>query len=372
MSPTAVKRVPELDGLRGLAAALVVVHHLWPQTFAFGWAAVDLFFVLSGYLITGICLENGDKKGFFPAFYARRSLRIWPIYYLAIFAALLCTRPEPGAVPYYLVYLQNLPGYWAGRMPVWHEMAHTWTLAIEEQFYLIWPALMLIGRRPGRAAFLALGVAMLSLLARSGGLASNLLPARCDGFALGGLLACLRATGRMRSVAVVTGVAATGAVCALAWSYSVTGSPLKQLGSADVTASTLLSFVLVVVVLQAAGSRATALLRLRPVVYLGVISYGLYLYHYPILLRSYSLSMRLGLYGTSGEPFLVGFLSVLTAVLSWHLIEQPILRLKDFVPYRKTGAAKLGTAVRSGHGAKVAEEIADFTPQELIPAAKTF
>src|SRR5262249_10417329 len=121
-----MRRVPELDGLRGFAGILVVAHHLWPEVLFFGWAAVDLFFVLSGYLITRIILENGGP-GFLWTFYARRSLRIWPIYYISILVLLTCTQPEPGAVPFYLLYIQNIPHYWGGHMPVWHEFVHSWT-----------------------------------------------------------------------------------------------------------------------------------------------------------------------------------------------------------------------------------------------------
>lgn len=109
-----MRRIPELDGLRGLAALLVVGQHFWPDTFCFGWAAVDLFFVLSGYLITNVILDNGGGPGFLLKFYARRNLRIWPIYYLTILTMVTCTHPELGAVPYHLFYLQNIPSNWGG------------------------------------------------------------------------------------------------------------------------------------------------------------------------------------------------------------------------------------------------------------------
>src|SRR5579883_2068808 len=148
------KHIPELDALRGLAALVVVVYHLRSHKIVFGWAAVDLFFVLSGFLITTIILSNTLGGQFFKGFYARRSLRIWPIYYLSLLAFALINPflPRPYAIsdalPYYLTYTQNVHYYWSDTGPFLRPFGHTWTLAIEEQFYLIWPLLIfLVGRR---------------------------------------------------------------------------------------------------------------------------------------------------------------------------------------------------------------------------------
>ena len=87
-----MQRVKELDSIRGLAALAIVIYHLWfPAVAAFG-LAVDLFFVLSGYLITTIILDNALTEGFLLSFYARRSLRIWPVYYLTLSAVVLIQR----------------------------------------------------------------------------------------------------------------------------------------------------------------------------------------------------------------------------------------------------------------------------------------
>src|SRR5690349_5506703 len=102
-----MKRVPELDALRTLAAAVVLLFHLHPPTFFFGWTGVDLFFVLSGYLITTIVIDHTDAPGFYYSFYMRRGLRIWPIYYLTLFGLVLLNpflaRREPmDALGYFL------------------------------------------------------------------------------------------------------------------------------------------------------------------------------------------------------------------------------------------------------------------------------
>ncbi len=199
-----MRRVPELDSLRAFAAAIVLLFHIHPPTFFYGWAGVDLFFVLSGYLITAIILRHGQAGGFLPRFYGRRSLRIWPIYYIALIGLVLTNpylpEPEPlDALPYYATYTQNIRLYWRNSTPPFHEaFNHTWTLALEEQFYLIWPALVLWAGR-GRVVRLCLGTIGISYAARAGYLPffgrlnERLLLARCDGFALGGLMAALMA-----------------------------------------------------------------------------------------------------------------------------------------------------------------------------------
>src|SRR4051812_9144594 len=110
-------RVPELDALRAFAAGIVLLFHLRPEGFVFGWTGVDLFFVLSGYLITTIILQHQAAPGFLRNFYVRRGLRIWPLYYLTLFGLVALNpflpRPQPMAgLPYYLTYTQNVPSYW--------------------------------------------------------------------------------------------------------------------------------------------------------------------------------------------------------------------------------------------------------------------
>jgi peptidoglycan/LPS O-acetylase OafA/YrhL len=133
--------------------------HLGGTTFSVGWTGVILFFVLSGYLITGILLDAKGSGGYFRNFYIRRALRIFPAYYLVLLltaATIYIVAPTspvfgPGAFEwnYFIFYVQN---YWLGiqayQTPLAGILGHTWTLAIEEQFYLIWPAIVyFLGRR---------------------------------------------------------------------------------------------------------------------------------------------------------------------------------------------------------------------------------
>src|SRR5437868_3369959 len=117
-----MRRIPELDSLRGLAAVGVVFFHAYPYVFFVGWCCVDLFFVLSGFLITSIILHEGGKRGFAKVFYFRRMIRIWPVYYVALASVLFLnslsrTGHSTQGLPYNLLFLQNIQGYWKGTIP---------------------------------------------------------------------------------------------------------------------------------------------------------------------------------------------------------------------------------------------------------------
>ena len=158
--------IPALDGLRGIAVALVITCHLHERMWRFLWGSVGvtIFFVLSGYLITRLALQEEVKTGRLHvlAFYIRRTFRIFPVYYavLAIYAVLILgvhvwpakIAPFRSALPYYLTYLQEIP-YWTVALPSNQDRPfyQSWSLGIEEKFYLVWPLLMVaIARRNWR------------------------------------------------------------------------------------------------------------------------------------------------------------------------------------------------------------------------------
>jgi peptidoglycan/LPS O-acetylase OafA/YrhL len=361
------RRFLELDGLRGLAALAVVGYHLKREWFPYGWAAVDLFFVLSGFLITSIILRDGHHPGFLRRFYLRRGLRIWPIYYLTILALILANalRLLPvrchwaGLWPY-LTYTQNLPDYWGGRSPVLHPwLRHTWTLAIEEQFYLLWPALVLLaGRR--RVVPLALACLVATVAARLGGIKMTLLLGRLDGLALGALLAALtvrdssplpqgggpgRGGDAPDSSATFTKyprlqsairdpqsaiLASALLLAALALTNRLGPYQPEPGATLTILAANLSAFGLVAWTVRHAGRRRAAFLRAPGLVLLGQMSYGLYLYH-PLVLGYSAGALRLARWGDMPPMRLMLTLAACLAVatLSWFLIEKPLLRLKD-------------------------------------------
>ena len=145
------QRIPQLDAVRGIAILVVMLHNsgTFPRLFAQGWMGVDLFFVLSGFLITGILLDTKQSESYFKNFYVRRCLRIWPLYYSALFFMFVLVpflRPSEASTVFaarsspwwaYPLFLQNFlvptPTAATGLLGV------TWSLAVEEQFYLVWP-----------------------------------------------------------------------------------------------------------------------------------------------------------------------------------------------------------------------------------------
>ncbi|MDR3622220.1 MAG: acyltransferase [Paludisphaera borealis] len=351
-----MRRIPELDGLRGLAALAVVLFHLYLGVFPFGRAAVDLFFVLSGFLITGIVIDHIDEPRFLRRFYARRSLRIWPIYYLSLVLLLAAGFVSwrmwlPFALylqntGYYLMPLESLRG--AIFAPDWPLMNHTWSLAVEEQFYLIWPGLILLtGRR--RVGVLAVACLAGSVAARLAGYPHSMLITRCDGLALGALLAAVLhrpeiVSDAARRAAVRPWLWAAGALIAmlglrLAWEMR-TGRVRIPLdfrlddAPAEVLCVSLISFVIVAWTTVETGHRRLAPLRWKPLRDLGTISYGVYLYHALVLHAVQSLLPH----ATPGYQALEGLLtlvgSLVVAAISWRFVERPILKLKDRFDYR--------------------------------------
>lgn len=342
-----IGRITELDGLRGLAAVTVVLFHWAPKRFPGGWAAVDLFFVLSGYLITAIILRNGERPGFLKTFYLRRGFRIWPIYYLTVcfVAAMRLVLPKRvrwAGLPYTLTYTQFIAHHVFGRLPDFSPLLwHTWTLAIEEQFYLVWPLLLLLlGRR--RLVPLAAACIAAAVLGRAGGWNWIILGARCDALALGGLLAAFLTepvTGARRSL-LTKSFAAVVAVCALALGAIASRVGLNlPVGPPPWPALTLLVvngfwFSIVGLVVLLSGSPAVRFLSTRPLVYLGRISYGLYLYHFVFLMLTNEALYVRGLADKLWMKLPAVALSFVVAALSWKYIERPILRWKDRYDYQ--------------------------------------
>jgi peptidoglycan/LPS O-acetylase OafA/YrhL len=355
-----MQRVKELDSIRGLAAMTIVFFHLWFERFSILGSAVDLFFVLSGYLITMIILNNALTDRFLITFYIRRGLRIWPIYYLVLLALVLIypflpTRETLGELPYYLTFTQEIPRIRPTSGPTFPSaFRHTWSLAIEEQFYLIWPPLLwLLGKR--HLPIVAMSMVGLAVAARALDLSSFILITHCDGLALGGLLAGLlgnqdRTAGpalpiRCRMGALGVGAAVClGVVTVLRPLPGAEGAvmlPAFMVNSLKPFFLNMMFFALVGTIVLYAGDPRLRWLRDRRLVYLGTISYGIYLYHHFIfeifkLYERYygwrsSLSLDFGKLG----------LSLAVAALSWKYVERPVLSLKSRFGYRSAGSSGL-------------------------------
>jgi len=295
-APVAVsgkERVPELDGVRALAFLSVFIFHTFnvPLT----WAGVDAFFVLSGFLITGILLREKGKPGYFRRFYERRARRILPPLALFLIAATVVF--GAGWLRHWYWYVLFSANIAQALHKVDHEsLGVLWSLAVEEQFYLIWPVVVFL--LPEKAIAWSAGALLLIVPVLRAGATPffsdfapifHLTPFRMDLLAAGALLACLARKNAKLFAASTIGVYITGAVagCALlgfsafSW-FKVSANSVP--GNALLYSLTLLvSASLLIVALNQSG-RASWLLRLKPLQYLGVISYSMYLIHYAIIL----------------------------------------------------------------------------------------
>lgn len=363
------ERVPELDGLRGVAILLVMVYHFvlyggWRpvgpvETWLYrvattGWIGVDLFFVLSGFLITGILYDAKGGGRYFRSFYARRVLRIFPLYYgfLAAYFALAPFLSSAGTAlregqTWYWTYLVNVDIALHG-WPDHYAIAHFWSLAVEEQFYLLWPLVVFLFGRKGLLRVCVLCV--LGALALRIGLgwydhrlaAYVLMPARIDALAIGGWLAVMSRGGDRQRLARWEKLVATGgALFVLAvfvrfgrFAYS---DPIVSSVGFSVLAVTFAA------ILHRTVRTSPRWLADRRLILLGTYSYALYVLHHPVILflRGTPLSVdRLPRWLGSQLPaqllvtLAAGLVSVVLAALSWRLWERPFLRLKRRFPYR--------------------------------------
>ncbi len=339
--------VPELDGLRGLAVLMVVIYHCHDKLGGvhleslahWGWAGVNLFFVLSGFLITGIIVDSRRDPHFFRNFYARRGLRIWPVYLLLLllnyvivpwvfgnfwWAFELC-RNAPW--PYYLLFVQNLfliaiPG----------TIGPTWSLAIEEQFYVVWAP---VARYFRAGVLLPLLIAILiasPFFRMAGGV--HITPTNTlnhlDGLAVGALIALgMRKLGYAHKVwKWITGTSL--AIGLFGTVYMVFR------GSAFTDSYLAIGFggiLLAALRVTGSASRYGAALKVRPLRFLGTISYGLYMTHILVFTLIGAFDQRMLRYGAFGGLTVVIVrlaLSISVASLMWYGFEKPILRLKSY------------------------------------------
>jgi len=385
-----IKRLPSLDGLRGVAILLVVISHSWLGPFfnfwpRIGWTGVELFFVLSGFLITGILLDARGAAHYFRNFYVRRVLRVFPLYYFVIagsflLAALLPARLAPQLVipvGHYWTYWVFLSNFSMAKADKFSQFAPgvTWSLAVEEQYYLLWAPVVLFLR--GRLlAYACVAMYVLALVWRAfligwhGWLLASvvLLPSQMDALAMGSLLAILlRVEGNKERAARfapwVLAVAAGGIVLngILAGAFFATDArtSIVSMSLYPLMYGSLLT--LAVAYPESAGS---AVLRTPLLRTFGRYSYGIYLLHYAILVATFGLERYLlTSYQLSGQllytiTFVV--LSLAAGWLSWCLLEQPAQRLK-----RRFEIGEPGAAERDAHTLGASQAARTFGPWRL-------
>jgi peptidoglycan/LPS O-acetylase OafA/YrhL len=344
-----MKRIPQLDSVRGLAVLVVLLHNTDKHQYTGfvarnGWMGVDLFFVLSGFLITGILLDTKDTDGYFRKFYARRCLRIWPLYYCALlfmFVVVPALRPseankifEPRSMPWwsYLVYLQNfLVPVITGATGL---LGVTWSLAVEEQFYAVWP---IVVRYCSRAQLRTLTITLICgspilrffLVHRGYNVYPNTL-CRLDGLMAGALL----------SLAFRSEIFSRDAYVRPAWIALLIASPLALITAhrmewAVYSFTALASVSVVYLALCSKHKWLSAIVGNRFLIYTGTISYGIY------LLEKIPTDAEMSLHLDRHPAFVLPLTAVATyglATVSWNLLEKPFLRLKGFFEVERLAA----------------------------------
>jgi peptidoglycan/LPS O-acetylase OafA/YrhL len=408
----------DIEGLRGVAVLLVVLYHAGllcnaPFQIVGGFVGVDLFFVVSGFLITGLLIRERERSGSisFPAFYARRLRRILP----AAVVVLLITIP----LSYVLVTLVRRPDTMVDATaaalsvanirfaittdyfnPVnYSPFLHFWSLGVEEQFYLVWPALLFVATwrrlRLGAAAALALVIAVSFVVSvwatdQNPGWAFYMLPTRAWQLAAGGILAVGAGSlskvrepirGALSRALPVAGWVALAALAFEALTLDSRSVPYPGLAALVPTVAAVL-----LITSGPASCGPGLLFRLIPVRLLGKISYSLYLWHWPILILGglwLGGSLEMGAAGAPVQlltpPQAVGLalLAIPVAAASWRFVEEPFRRGRISLP-RPTRMVAAGVAamaivaiVGTGLGFGAQNELASLGGGDVAAAVQT-
>ena len=365
--------VRELDGVRGLAILLVLFHHFltfpegpFSETLNFigrlGWTGVDLFFVLSGFLISRILIDSRNKpRHYFKNFYFRRALRIFPVYYAYIFVYYLVVVKfglgalEPSrmaeaeqALPWLLFYGTNLFIAMKGTFIV-ASLNALWTLAIEEHFYLVWPFIVKVldTKKLFLACLLVIGLAVATRFIFltnnvSGFIIHTFTICRIDDFAIGAIGAILINTSYLQYVkkylnsAFYVSLLTLFSGC-LFFKTVEAGSPWFQSVGYTVLGFFFLTFILKTLILDI-DSNLRRFFRLNWLCGLGKYSYAIYIFQMPVLVAIKRIFPTTSLGLKIQDPYTLFLISSISAliitivlsVLSYHLYEKWFLKLKVF------------------------------------------
>jgi peptidoglycan/LPS O-acetylase OafA/YrhL len=389
-APLSGQHIPALDGVRGIAILLVLAFHLWRDASrlidlqhpifkiaCFGWCGVDLFFVLSGFLITGILYDSRGSEHYLRNFYARRALRIFPLYYGALFVVAILTvvLPEVKWGTYSLIwqalFLSNFVIIVGGWSAFGDGMSHFWSLAVEEHFYLAWPFLVrwrsrhqlmaaatatIIASFTLRTMLVLIGVSHLGVYAST--------PTRIDALAIGALCSlAVRGPGGpgavARPAAMVMLLGAFGVLAIMISRRTILPfDPLMLTAGLTLLALTFGGAIVTGITWQPLRNVLSfAVLR-----WFGRYSFGIYVWHLIVIYILFYPTVSEVLLGSAPQTaavilyiFFAVSLILIISLLSYHCWEMPFLRLKRYFPQQSGGnarAASMPTDINShnAHG----------------------
>jgi peptidoglycan/LPS O-acetylase OafA/YrhL len=353
---------PDVDGLRAVAVTAVVIYHAFPDLLPGGFVGVDIFFVISGYLITGIIAPQIAADTFsFRDFYGRRARRLFPALMVVLVVTLLLgavlLMPKPlSELAYHAVaaalFVPNLAnwadvGYFNAAAST-KPLLHLWSLGVEEQFYLVWPFLLMTAGLVRRRTTILVAVAGLSfvcsvVLTETNPSAAFYLPfSRLWELAIGGLLALMPIQPK--------------------WFYQPAGLVLVALSLFVISEET--AFPGIAALLPAGGAMLVlagsggGLLAWRPLVWVGLISYGLYLWHWPLLTYANYLGID-----TALNRAAIVLASVALASMTFRMVETPLRQMRS----NGAGPILLSGGLAIVAAASVITWVGNGFPQRLPP-----
>lgn len=380
--PPLPAHMPSLDGLRGIAILLVLFHmfsllepqagvasYVYAKASYVGWIGVQLFFVLSGFLITGILLDSQAAPNYYAAFFARRTLRIFPLYF-AVLAIAFVLLPALDSVPSSIardqpnqIWLWTYMENWAGVQGVGSKtFPHFWSLAVEEQFYLVWP-LLIRRQRAATCLGFCLSLAALSLALRcwmvwNGASHESIYPnsfCRMDALALGGAAAAVFRIPALRALLVEKRARIlVYAFITFLLGIVVTRGFWHMTGAGQTIGYSIIAAMFMLLLMAAVATDCTSggnprisgvpslagVLRLGPLTIAGKYSYGMYVFHKPIhdfvgkpLLARLQVDPSQSMMADVGYVACGTLLTLLLSIVSYHFFEEHFLRLRHrFAP----------------------------------------
>lgn len=343
-----LKFLPELDGLRGISVLLVLFFHL-DRRFSgleflydkmkLGKLGVSLFFLLSGYLITRILLFIPPNFASLKMFWIRRFLRIFPIYYLTVITVFILW---PG--PYLLSSLVYLVNYTNAYYVMWAPLNHTWSLAVEEHFYLIWPVLFIFFPKKSKKTSIILlllsivgGFLTMYFFSKTAGkkLVSEASHVQIFCLCIGAWLAHFRIE-NIKAIKIISISMIISFTCSMLFiNWDELG--LHKILYRHLAGSLLAAGIFLYTLASSASPDLWAkILKFKLLQEIGKISYGIYLYHLPIY---FIFKVMDDGAPDMAQPYWIAFLAILTvwllAFLSFRFVETPIIKCKDRFPYPK-------------------------------------
>ncbi|MBS1759092.1 MAG: acyltransferase [Bacteroidetes bacterium] len=351
------KHFPALDGLRGAAILLVVIYHNFgfiQEYFFFGWIGVDLFFTLSGFLITDILLKTVLQPNYLRNFYIRRALRIFPLYYTALilFLIILPRFNTPLNLNYYVnnqeyiwTYLQN----WLYIFKPTNDtssLTHLWSLAVEEQFYLLWPFVILLIRNP-KYLLITVSVILLSIIGlrlwawlhHVPGLSYyNLYTfSRIDGICIGSMIAILLRINPNFLTKYTSFIVLFFAAINFVFFFINRSSHFfyPYLAIVGYTTFAMLLGLLVNQAITKETKLINLIFNFSPLRFIGKVSYGFYIFHWPMYIgfKPLAISWLSSIFNPWYSEFIysiaISLVALLLSWLSFNYFERPFLKMKD-------------------------------------------